>query len=859
MRLFKSIGSQSLKLYLAVSLVACFVPTSILAQGGKNDTTFNIVDNVAAQGFNKSITTSTIQLDNKILIAGEFTGYNGRTANKLMRLTVDGKQDESFNAESGVDGLIKTIAVQPDGKIIIAGEFSTFDGVSVNRIVRLTENGSIDPFFNSGVGANSTISKIIIQPDGKILLAGAFTTYDTTHVNGLVRLTSNGSMDQTFVPETNSLSHIYQIGLQPDGKIVIAGKAASLNGGMANFIEIIRLNYTGAKDHSLKSCFINVGDAHAQINSICIENTGNILLAGAINDMGNMIRYRGLILRVSSEGDILDQKNTFWINELAILTDGKIIAAGFEYLKLMTIKRCVVRLNEDLTVDPTFNYQDKKNYSTPYVSQFITLSAQLDGKLIIGGNFSEVNGFVTNNIVRLTTNGTVDQLFNQHTGANGTIFVTAVQSNGYIILGGEFSRYNYRSATNITRITKDGELDLSFNTGIGTNGNVYALAIQANGKIIVGGDFTSYNGNKCSNIVRLNADGSFDPSFRYVTANGAVRKIDIDCEGKVLLGGDFSLINGISKIALARINQRGLLDKRFSPRMDYTSCVYDIRTTYRGKIYIAVNYKNTPELSLYSKVICLKPDGTADGNFTFSTELFNQINAISITRCGKIIAAGEGYYTDPRFDEVKGLVIQYDSEGNADETFNYKGLEPYLNKSVRTITVLNNNQLIIAGDFSAYESPDRSHIYILNKDGSIDMSFRGSSNNSIYASALVDDNKLIIAGSFSEYTSVVRNGVARITLQTLLRLQSYTFVKEESPITESVLLYPNPAVSDLTVSNLIRGSAFVIFNSTGKEMYNGVAASEKSIIPLGDYSNGIYFLTTQINGRKTTSKFIVNK
>ena len=862
MKTFKLKNTQTRRLFVnMLFLFVSFLPAIAQAQGGQNDVTFNPSDNIAAQGPNSSVMVSTVQADNKILIAGEFTSYNGTPANKLARLTMDGKLDENFNVGFGADGLIKTIAVQSNNKVIIAGEFSNYNGTPINKIARLNEDGSLDTDFNPGVGANNGISKVIIQPDGKLLLAGSFTTYNDAPVHGIIRLNVNGEVDDAFAPAiTDSLSLIYQIGLQADGKIIVAGKVRNYTGGMANTIEVIRLNKGGCRDHSFKSCQVNVGDTYTRINSVCIENNGNILLAGTINDFGNIIRYRGLMLRVSPEGEILNQKTTFWINALAVLKDGKIVADGFDYVEWSTIKRRVVRMHEDLTVDATFLLTDKKMYADPYESQIQTLSVQLDGKIIIGGNFSEINGLIANNIARLNTDGSFDHLFNQRTGANGTVLATAVQSNGRTLIGGEFSRYNYQNAFNIARIKMDGELDPSFNTGSGTNGNVYTIAIQGNGKILIGGEFTSYNGYKCSNIARLNPDGSYDPTFRYVTANGIVRKILIDRTGKILIAGDFTAISGISKTAIARINERGLVDKKFSPDLDITACVYDIKTTFYDKIYLAVNYKNQPELSIESNIIRLNVDGTKDDNFTIPSGLFYQINALSLNKHARIVAAGSGFYTEPWLDVPKGIVIQFNIDGSVDETFNYKGLETYLEKSVRTISVLNDNKIIIGGDFSQFESSYMNYIGLLNADGSVNTDFQSATNNSVYVTTVVANNKLLIGGAFTEYNAVVRNGIARITLPGSKKsVEREALVNVETPLEEQLLLYPNPATSTITVNNLPIGTVLKIFNITGKEMYNGIVSAEKSTIQLDDYSNGIYFMSADINGNKSTTKFVVNK
>src|SRR3954465_9498281 len=233
------------KLYSIIGM--CILVMSGMAQDGQNDFTFNTIDKVAAQGTDNSVKTAVVLTDNKIVIGGGFTSYNGVTANKLARLNVDGKIDKSFNSGLGTDGTINTIAVQLNFKMIIAGDFSSYNGWPVNKIARVNANGSLDKSFQVGEGANNSITKVLIQPDEKIIVAGNFTAFNGQPAKGIIRLNKNGSVDKTFdAALTDSLSSIHQIAILPDGKIIIAGKAKNFFGDLRNFIETLRLNTNGS-------------------------------------------------------------------------------------------------------------------------------------------------------------------------------------------------------------------------------------------------------------------------------------------------------------------------------------------------------------------------------------------------------------------------------------------------------------------------------------------------------------------------------------------------------------------------------------------------------------------------------------
>jgi uncharacterized delta-60 repeat protein len=852
----KQINGVSVMVLLMINIL---LPSLTQAQDGRNDASFNTLDNVSAQGPDGSVRVSAIQPDNKILIAGNFTSYNGFKTNKIARLQMDGKIDKSFLVGLGTDGNINTIAVQSNSKIMIAGDFTNYNGTAINKIARLNANGSIDKNFKAGLGPNNSILKIVTQSDEKVLVAGRFTKYNDIPANGLVRLNKDGSVDTTFgAGISDSLSFIHQIALLPDGKIIVTGKARNFNGDFVNTIETLRLTSTGKRDYTFKECKFSVGDLYPTINSIGIESDGNLLLGGTNQDGGSSAPYHGLLVRVNGKGEILERKGTFWINSMAVQNDGKIMALGFDNPDWGIIKRRVVRLNKDLTIDTTFILQDKNVYADPSESSIQTLSLQLDGRLIVGGNFFEINGLLANNIARLKPDGKLDDTFNQRRGFNGIVSASAV-SNGKIIMGGEFSRYNYQPVYNIVRLNKNGDWDSSFHTGSGTNGKIYTIAVQSNGKILIGGSFTSVNGNACSNIARLNTDGSFDKTFKNVKTNDIVRKIIIDKNDKILIGGDFITVNGVSRIAVARILQTGMLDVNFQPVVDSIAAVYDFSIDNTGKIYGALNYKNTPEFAIESKIVRFNNDGTTDPAFTNPSGIFFKINSIALTdNKSKLLTAGLGYYSPFEFFLPKGIVTKLNTDGSEDTiTFNKKPLEMYLDKEVRTINILTDDRILVGGDFSLNKTC-MDHIGLLNSNGSVDQGFVGHANGNVYTSVLSQSNKAVIGGAFTEYSGYVRNGVARISFDIMAELAN-PIDNLEIGARLALNVYPNPAISAITVDHLETGSILKIYNASGIEMFSGVSTSEKPTVELSDYANGIYLMVAEKNGITTRTKFIVSK
>src|SRR6266487_2770355 len=237
---------------------------SSVAQAGRIDSTFNPTDvGYAGQyGADWSVHATVIQNDGRIIIGGEFYNYDGVSRNRIARLQPDGLLDESFNSGTGLAGThsdeiyttVYAIAVQADGKIIVGGNFTDYNGTSRNNIARLNADGSLDAGFNPGTGIDetySTVYAIAIQTGGKIIVGGSFTDYNGAPRNNIVRLNSDGSLDTGFNPGTGIdggyyTTTVYAIAIQTDGKIIVGGSFTDYNGTSRN--NIVRLNSDGSLD-----------------------------------------------------------------------------------------------------------------------------------------------------------------------------------------------------------------------------------------------------------------------------------------------------------------------------------------------------------------------------------------------------------------------------------------------------------------------------------------------------------------------------------------------------------------------------------------------------------------------------------
>jgi uncharacterized delta-60 repeat protein/M6 family metalloprotease-like protein len=242
-----------------------------LLADGSLDSSFN-----AGTGANGTIYSVVLQPDGKILIGGTFTSYNGTAREYLARLNSDGSLDSTFTGPDfyGTSGWsVYSLALQPDGKVLVAGYFSNAAATS-SGLCRVTTTGSLDATFTGvGSGANgATINKVVLQPDGRILIAGSFANFNVTNRTGLARLTSTGAIDTTFVPPVSSAGTSYQcILVQPDGSLLVGASSAPDN--------LSHFSSTGVLDPT----FNQAGDAGSGVNDIALLSTGRALFGGNYN------------------------------------------------------------------------------------------------------------------------------------------------------------------------------------------------------------------------------------------------------------------------------------------------------------------------------------------------------------------------------------------------------------------------------------------------------------------------------------------------------------------------------------------------------------------------------------------------
>lgn len=310
-----------------------------------------------------------------------------------------------------------------------------------------------------------------------------------------------------------------------------------------------------------------------------------------------------------------------------------------------------------------------------------SVAVQRDGKIILSGYFDKADGDWHNSIVRLNADGTVDTSFK--TKAGGSVHTIAIQPDGKIVLAGDFRNVNGSAHRTVARLNPDGTLDESFNTGRGGDKEAYCLAIQRDGKILVGGSFASFDGSPRQRFVRLNANGKVDSTFNARADQGPSRMI-AQPDGNILASGSFAKPTG-PRYGFTRVRPDGLPDRSFKP--PWLDDCKAMALLSDGKIL--VGKKAGP-------VLRLNVDGSVDSTFVSGLTGEQTIAALLVDSRGRIIVVGEFAFSAGDFQTR--CVARLNSNGSLDRTFHCpRGFR----SPIVCAAVTPNDDTIIAGNFAA--------------------------------------------------------------------------------------------------------------------------------------------------------------
>lgn len=394
-----------------------------------------------------------------------------------------------------------------------------------------------------------------------------------------------------------------------------------------------------------------------------------LILLTCLLFIGNKFSYAQIVpldptFNVADQG-LAGQGFNNTVSTIVQLQDGKLLVGGNFTTYNGVAVRPFVRLNTDGTLDNSFMLDTILQNQPLY-----KCARQLpDGRILLAGVYYHVDTPFTSihnlnfnvSSVCINNDGKINRSFNSAGGVSGFVNNIAVQNDGKILLCGSFTNYFNNTQIpnispiphNIIRLNADGTRDISFNPGVAFTGNYdNALSVVAlpNGKILVGGTFSAFDGHPADNIVRLNADGSYDPTFSNANTNNFINKILVLPDGKYLVGGGFSQYNGLVH-SLVRLNTDGTRDTSFSTAVSF-NIIYDLCRTPQGKILVGYD-AIIGSTTLPKGIIQLNENGTYDNSLNFGNGIYpsgQNIETVCLQSDNNIVLGGyfSGYNNTPK-------------------------------------------------------------------------------------------------------------------------------------------------------------------------------------------------------------------
>ncbi|MFQ5806006.1 MAG: hypothetical protein ACE5I3_06105 [Phycisphaerae bacterium] len=818
----------------------CLAPRMCWADAGDLDVTFGtdglVTTDIPGSNPDEARAVVAVQDDGKLVVAGSTQTFGGYDF-ALARYNPGGSLDDTF----GTDGTVTTdfalrsdlayaIAIQADGKIVVAGE--AYGGATRQdfALARYDTYGNLDDTFGSGglvtthFGWSSDYAyAVAIQTDGKIVAAGyTYQGYPTYYDFAVARYNTDGSLDTTFGADGKVITHFgyryeyaYAMAIQADDKIVLAGYTDNGYPTSRDFA-LARYNTDGSLDNDFGTAglvstdfALNWDTAYA----VTIQADGAIVAAGVTYSLGYnfaLARYHhsdGSLDTTFGTGGLLTTdfaSSTDVAYAVAIQGDGQIVVAGRAYTGYFTrYDFALARYNsDDGSLDTTFGTSGTVTTEvSPSDDYAWDLAIDADGRIAVAGRTD--SGVPSGNdfaLVRYNSDGSPDSSFGEG-GLITTDFLgskhdfardlIAVQADGKIVVAGQSSTgYPTYFDFALARYNHDGTLDVSFGTEgtvstdfAGGNDYARAVAIQVDGKIVVAGyRYSGYSTGWDFALARYDTDGTLDTSFGtngLVTTHFGSRfeyayALAIQADGKIVAAGQRR--GGYPTYwdsALARYNTDGSLDTTFGTNGLVTThfgfstdAARAIAIQTNGDIVVAgYTYRGYPTYTYWDFLLArYKPDGSLDGDFgsggLVSTHFGSNTDAayaIAIQADGKIVAAGNSIQSGTGRDFA---LARYNSDGTLDSGFGASGLVTthfgYSDDYAWDLMLQANGKIIVVGE--SYSGSTRWDFGLAryNSDGSLDSDFGtaglvttdfGMLNfDRAYAVALQADGKIVAAG-----------------------------------------------------------------------------------------------------------------
>lgn len=675
-----------------------------------------------------------------------------------LEVNCRGQTADSFNpGVAGGAADVESLAVQPDGSILVGGSFSSLGGKSHYSLGRVSTNGVADTLFNPMDSTATAVSCLNLQADGTVLVAGTFATVCGQPHSYLARLEADGNLDESFVASPDS--SVNALAEQPDGAILVGGNFRHLDGQVRTHLG--RLEPDGTLDTNFDVSL------DGGVNSIALQTNGDVLIGGSFTNVNG--QALGQLARLAPDGTL----DTNFLGTadapvivVAVQPDGKILVGGaFKSLDGQG-EAYFGRLNSDGSLDTAFNPACN--------GRVFSVALQADGKIILGGFFSSVSGQSVTNLARLNTDGTLDSTFN---AAAGSINALGLQQDGKLLVGGFFNTLAGQSRTNIGRLnnTDAATQSLTFDTSSITwlRGGTSPEVLQTTFEVLEGGtnwvslgEGTRVPGGWQLNGLTLATNANVRATGIVVGSESGASSWPVQAiaGAPLIIVQPQSQVVSTGKTAVISVTAGGTGPLTYQWQQDGTNLpgatgssltLTNIGAGDIGSYDVVISNSMGVTVSSIGELLTAAPV-IAD---SFAPHVQGQITvqAIAVQPDGKVLLASASSLGGG----APAYLARVNPDGSADTTF-YSSPTAGANNTITAIAVQPDLKILAGGYFTTFNGKACASICRLGADGVLDASFTAGTGGQVYCLALQPDGKILIGGIFTTVDGQSHANLARL-------------------------------------------------------------------------------------------------
>ena len=654
-----------------------------LAQDGNFDPTFAFGGGARAKEDNAIVFALKLLPTGGILVGGTFTSFDGKERHGLVRLLQSGEVDDAFQPFLNVGSWVRTIALQPDERMLLAGQIY-MPGQFGSTLVRLDATGAEDLGFRKPsipINAGLTRMGLAVDTNGYILFSGAFNSVNGILFGGIVRLLSNGLPDPNFAPydrgvagsptpSSLTLGHDGSSYHWPFPQLAIAGSAwplVRLQGGTpAPFRPAILYALSTPEpkvlDEGSRTIFTVYpigfpepalqwfsngtqipGATNQNLDIPALQRSFNgTLSVAAANSLGSVTQQVATlaVLPKSHSSGAVDTSfhqgdpSLDAIFSMAEETSGDLLLVGHVAQEGGTR---VLRFGPNGVRVPSFLVNLDPLPSSPLATAI--LLPLPDGGILMGGKFGGVAGIQRSNLARLTMDGRVDPAFADLGGSSAPLATLLLLRDGRYCVAGTFAKIQGVAQARLAILKPDGSVDETFRPNLlELDGPILQLFQTSDGGIVAAGKWSQIGDQAHAGLLKIGLDGQVDlNSFKGLTGKSVVAAA---CQDGGIVASE--LVSGSNPIEsrIVRFLSDGQVDPGFQPPSVLYGEIFNIAVDKKRRIALAgPKYLSTDGVS-FRPFLRLLEDGSLDASFArnavANSSLVNSSRSMQAMRDGRL-------------------------------------------------------------------------------------------------------------------------------------------------------------------------------------------------------------------------------